>query len=89
MKDTKPVRQEKMWLSKEAFGARGTGIPVPVKPWRVWTEIQDVVLPTEMKHNVNGFMEDHIHDWVWRNGTLYFYSRVSDGDVNIILEWKE
>ena len=39
----------------------------------------------ELFHNRDVFYEDHIHDWMWKNGKLHYYSRVSPGGGHWVL----
>jgi len=68
-------------------------VPVGGKPKRVWTLFHEGEQPPELpvvpQHNVNAFLEDHIHDWDWRGGTLRYYSRVAKDSVWILCEFTE
>lgn len=52
------------------------------RPFRLWTLYQCTdpqvhpVLPFVPQHNVNAFLEDHMHDWILHRGKLKYFSRV-------------
>ncbi|WP_417744815.1 hypothetical protein [Rosistilla oblonga] len=39
-------------------------------------------------HFQNAFLESEIHDWSWNNGVFKYFSRVSDGDIWLLFEFK-
>lgn len=75
------------------IGKPAQWVDVAEKPTRVWTlylhrdPAAVPILPYEPLHNVNAFLEDQIHDWIWRDGRLKYYSRVIDGRVWLLLEY--
>lgn len=85
------MRQVALFVPKAKFGS-GNGVELDAAPTRVWTAIPTDVkppLPKKMRHHDNGFLEDRIHDWNWSNGKLRFYSRVTDGDCWLVLEYED
>ncbi len=59
-------------------------------PTRVWTLLcqEKPDLPIKPVHFENAFLEDRHHDWEFLNdGRLKYFSRVSDGDVWLLLEY--
>lgn len=89
-KPVEPTRQEVVFFPKEAFGSHRKGIPLAEKPQRIWTAMPTDVkpeLPVKMVHLQTGFLEDFLHDWNYHNGTLRYYSRVTSGDVYLVLEY--
>ena len=70
------------------------------KPDRVWTlhayeEGKPPTLPFGPRHHENAFLEDYVHDWNWYPARgdlparLDYGSRVADGPVWILLEYKD
>jgi len=71
-------------------------ISIDTKPLKVWTVlpshggldknvIPDIETPL---HNVNVFIEDYMHDWLWSNGKLKYSSRIIESGVWIRVELK-
>jgi hypothetical protein len=61
-------------------------------PWtRIWTlySKETPVLPIVPVHFDNAFLEDKIHDWDQRGTILVYGSRVSNGEVWILIEEPE
>lgn len=42
-----------------------------------------------LQHDVTVFFEDHIHDWSVRGGQLRYMSRVTAGDVWVLVEFHD
>jgi hypothetical protein len=79
-----------LFVPRSKFGSQKGGVELAEKPVRVWTAIPPAVepkLPQKMRHLENGFLEDQTHDWSWTAGKFRFYSRVTEGDCWIILEY--
>ena len=81
---------------KLEMGSSPPFVPMDRKPKRVWTLIgnfeteEDLPkLPMVPQHMVNAFMEDYIHDWMWRKGHFRYGSRVSGGEQWLLLEFEE
>lgn len=88
MKTASPIvsRQEVHWVPE------GRKIQLPEEPYRVWTLFeQDPTktpsLPMVPVHNDGAFLEDKIHDWRFKNGTLSYYSRLIQHSVWILVEY--
>lgn len=67
-------------------------IPLQRKPVRVATIIdEDKFLENcEMRHWHTVFLEDKSHDWDWRDGSFYYYTRVSErADVLVVYAFEE
>ena len=64
-------------------------IALSKQPSRVWTLFPDTTheVPMHVKHRENAFLESRLHDWDYRDGVLYYYSRVADGEVYLLLEF--
>lgn len=64
------------------------GREVPEKPLKVATLMnEEAFLATggELIHNQTVFLEDQFHYWQWKEGRLYYYSRVCEvGDVVLV-----
>jgi hypothetical protein len=79
----------------EVGKGRAPGVPLDRKPKRVWTLYQahgedDLPeLPMRPQHGFNAFLEDFVHDWNWRNGMFRYYSRVSQGEQWLLLEFED
>lgn len=74
----------------EATGRKA--LPLPERPVRVATIIDEShFLETKiMKHNMNVFLEDRVHDWDWSEGKLWYYTRVAErADVLIVYELQD
>ncbi len=73
---------------------KARNVPLTEKPDTVWTLFRETdpnnppKLPIVPQHRIKAFAEDYIHDWNWRRGELIFSSRVADGPVWILLEYK-
>lgn len=72
-------------------------VSVAEEPDRCWTlyrhtdESAPPTLPFIPQHRINAFSEDYMHDWNWypRNGGTFDYSsRVAEGPVWVLLEYK-
>lgn len=97
------MRQKLLWVpameSNGGFGHKRCVLPMDgetVRPFRVWTlyghtdEASPPSLPFSPVHLTNAFLEDRIHDWnIMPDGRLRYYSRVSTGQVWLLLEWKD
>lgn len=65
------------------------------KPSKVWTLlVENPILPIIPKHFENAFLESSLHDWSILSNTakelfFHYYSRVTEGDVWLLLEWNE
>jgi hypothetical protein len=66
------------------------GKPVADKPLKVATMMNDeafLATGCELIHNQTVFLEDQFSDWQWKEGQLYYYSRVCEvGDVLLVYE---
>jgi hypothetical protein len=96
------MKQELVWMPPHPEG-RGSGtIPFSYNglnaPNRVWTlyhedkEESPPKLPIEPRHLVNAFMEDNVHDYLFRSGEFRYYSRVTDlrkGGVWLLFEYRK
>jgi len=64
----------------------------PVRLWTLFLERNQAVpplLPFTPAHQVNAFIEDKLHDWMWRHGKLRYYTRVMDCSCWVLVELKE
>jgi hypothetical protein len=71
----------------EANGRRA--VALAEMPRRVCTLIDDAEFERDrlMIHNETVFFEDRHHDWSWRAGKLFFYTRVATrADVLVVYE---
>ncbi|MEX3984166.1 hypothetical protein AB4Y45_35005 [Paraburkholderia sp. EG287A] len=69
--------------------ARENAVALAECPVRVATLIdeQAFLAGGELAHNSNVFLEDRHHDWQWRDGLFYYYSRVTtQADVVVVYE---
>ncbi len=88
------MRQELIWMPK------GIDVGAPClrcrldyngeRPKRLWTILgqEKPILPMIPSHGVNAFLEDYIHDWDIVNGKLQYYSRISEGECWLLLEFE-
>lgn len=94
------MKQKLLWIPKgkdiSAYALKCDPVPFKDKtPDIVWTlfletnENKPPQLPIIPKHNHNAFLEDKMHDWNVRNGEFHYYSRISEGEVYLLLEWKD
>jgi len=95
----KPLTQKLIFIGEWKTGGIGNvpkakPVPLDAKPYRVWTlyEYDDKNHPPKLPYNPihtkNAFMEDHMHDWQWKDGTFHYYGRVAKGPVWVLLEYK-
>jgi hypothetical protein len=91
------MRQKLLWMPRGKT-ARGAVPFDEARPFRVWTLYQhvDEAVPPELpytpQHLQNAFLEDHVHDWIIRAGSLQYYSRavnLQHTGVWLLLEWQE
>jgi hypothetical protein len=92
------MRQELLWMPEGIdVGAYAKRCQVPYKgevPSKLWTlyphtsEATPPELPYTPIHNENAFLEDPHHDWRIVKEGLNYYSRVSEGGVWLLLEFK-
>jgi hypothetical protein len=85
---TKPKRYE---ILRQVTNDSRIGVPLAEKPKQVWTLLNESgFLENGLQHNVNGFIEDSMHDWTWQDGTFRFYGhsgrRGEKHDLVIIYE---
>lgn len=93
------IKQKLIWVPE----ARDVGLvvkkvdPIPYDgemPKFIWTLFKETkknvppTLPIKPLHHVNAFLEDRIHDWDIVNSTLRYYSRISEGNHWILLEFE-
>jgi hypothetical protein len=88
------MRQELIWMPQKSETELHASISWPdgkSVPKRVWTLIgpETPSLPITPRHFYNAFLEDKTHDWTISNGRLFYYSRLTDGGVWLLLEWDE
>lgn len=83
------------WIEQTELLSKGTFeiIHISQKPYRVWTLPEFDInnkpkLPYYPKHNENAFLEDHLHDWIFQNGKLKYYTRVTATSHWILIEYK-
>lgn len=65
----------------------GINIPLARNPVRVATLIDEAGFTRDqlLIHNKTVFMEDRIHDWIWRDGQFRYYTRVAEvADVVVV-----
>lgn len=65
--------------------------PKPKHLWTLFMEIDESKkpeLPIVPVHHKNAFIEDFLHDYNIRGGKLYYYSRVTDRPLWILLEFE-
>lgn len=75
-------RQELIWVDLSRK------VPLQEKPKRVWSVIgQKPELPMNPVHGITAFLEDQHHDWSWSSGVFRYFSRFSDGNVWVLLEY--
>lgn len=67
--------------------------PVDMRVWTLFAKSHPKMKPdtsVEPIHNVNAFLEDHIHDWyLTKNDELRYYSRVCGHNVWILIQYLE
>lgn len=87
-KEPEIIRQEVYWVPKDRR------VPIPGdRPYRVWTLFLETdpdkrpEIPAQVIHRHNGFLEDYIHDWNWRDGCLIYGSRAIESEVWILLQY--
>lgn len=73
---------------------RARPVPLLVKPSRVYTLLlphadKAPTLPIQPAHGRNAFLEEHVHDWSWRDGVFHYYSRIANEPVWLLLEYAE
>lgn len=64
-------------------------IPLEKCPIRVVSLLnkEKFLINNELIHNDTVFYEDRYHDWVWEDGFLIYYSRISlQSDIIVIYE---
>lgn len=93
------MRQELLWIPHGVdTGAYTLKCDVPYsgkEPDSVWTlpwhtdPDSPPELPFAPKHFDNAFYEDRFHDWTIRDGVFRYRSRVSEGHVWVLLEFKD
>jgi hypothetical protein len=90
--------QKLLWIGEwEKRGMVQKAKPIPLRkaPGRIWTLYEHTnkkrppKLPFHPVHLQGAFQEDWIHDWNWRGGKFYYYSRVADRPVWVLLEYTE
>ena len=86
--------QQLIWIPKrETVGPIVVPYNYKVTPKYLWTlyhyneESIKPILPYIARHNISAFLESSIHDYDIRNGNLYYYSRITDGNVWLLLEF--
>lgn len=96
--DRKVKRQMVLWVP---YGPRANMTPghQPVqlgeRPWRVWSlfivghEAEDSPPPLPMApvHGRGAYIESYVHDWDWKDGTLYFAARVPERGLWVLIEY--
>ena len=94
------MKQELLWIpkGKDVGGSSLRCDPVPFKgkvPKYVWTlliiadENNKPELPIKPIHHRNAFLEDRVHDWDIRKGQFFYYSRVTEGEVWVLLHYEK
>jgi len=89
-KDILATKQELLYIPQRQAGEKLKVEWKGAQPKRVWTILDRKTKPTlpfKPVHNENVFLEDHMHDWIIRNGYFFYFSRISDGDVWLLLEF--
>lgn len=91
--------RQALFYIPEHEGPDPTGIrsaPCAEKPKRLWTLFDQMgkpdeppALPLQPRHNVNAFIEDHVHDWVFRKGRIVYYSRATLGGCWVLAEYED
>lgn len=86
------IRQELLWIpfSRQAR-IEGELNGSSVRIWTLFLNMDSEEkpgLPIKPVHNVNAFLEDYVHDWVYRNGILRYFSRAVHSNVWILIEHK-
>ena len=82
------LRQEVVWVDSTKK------VSLEKNPFRVWTLLREndkmnpPKLPISPVHLQNAFLEENIHDYRYRNGTLRYSSRVVDDCVWILVEYE-
>lgn len=64
--------------------------PLARRPMRVATIIDEQLfkeLGGALIHNKTVFLEDHLHDWRWRDGKFVYYTRVKAGKADVIVAY--
>lgn len=87
--------QTVVWLPANGLGRRQVEVGGCKRPQRVWTlclnleESNKPELPYSPRHHHNAFIEEHLHDWNYRNGMLTYYSRTMDVKRGcwLLIEW--
>lgn len=76
--DSGMLLDSKQWEQVLLRMPKSHHISLKEKPDRVWTLIDQQFhqVPIQLVHNGNAFLEDEVHDWIYRNGVLRYYSRV-------------
>lgn len=88
-----PIHPKQVLVWIPAGKAADRVAEVSQAPSRIWTLLfernaeKKPDLPVIPIHNKNAFLEDHIHDWIWRNGVLRYYSRLNEGGTWALLEY--
>jgi hypothetical protein len=70
-------------------GTAKDAMPLPEQPVRVATLIDEQAFLEggELVHNKTVFLEDRHHDWDWRAGQFWYYTRVAlEADVVVVYE---
>jgi hypothetical protein len=86
------MRQIPLWVPKPVKVMRPRVEYAGTKPFRLWTlfthtdQMCPPQLPFTPVHRENAFLEDYVHDWTIQDDVIVYASRVSDGDVWILLE---
>ena len=87
------VEERRMLPSTIPFSYNGLNAPNRV--WTLYQEDKEGIppkLPIEPRHLVNAFMEDNVHDYLFRQGEFRYYSRVVDlkkGGVWLLFEYRK
>ncbi len=92
MSDTEFLVQSYLYYPHKLSERPRVGAPLEEEPSRLWTLLQPGDPPSGCmapEHWKNAFLEDKVHDWVWRKGTLRYYSRVSEGEQWLLLETRK
>jgi len=84
------------WLVRPELPTGGSFkvVDLDEEPELIWTlllqfdKTKPPKLPIAPVHHENAFMEDRVHDWMWRAGKLRYYTRVMDRSCWVLLEMK-
>lgn len=93
------MRQVLIWIPwgpREGMSDGHLPVEITEKPDKVWTlflpehETQDSPpqLPLIPRYPDGFFPESAMHDWDWRDGKFYFFTRVTDQPTWVLLEYE-